>query len=79
MRRGVTGEEILFIVKLILIAKSVHELHLKVSKQIAFANSPEPLFEYVYLSAPEPRTSISTLQTKTVLPVCINTNSFAKF
>ena len=49
-----TQRGLLFIVKLIIIAKSVHELHLKASKQIAFANSPEPFSESVDLSTPEP-------------------------
>ena len=38
----------------LIIAKSINELPLKTSAQITFANSPEPLFKHVYLSAPEP-------------------------
>jgi len=47
--------------------------------KIAFADFTELLLEPVNLSEPEHRTPISTLQTETVLSVCINITLFAKF
>ncbi len=46
--------------------------------KIAFADFQNLILNPL-ISVPEPETPISTLQTKTVLPGCININSFVKF